>query len=159
MQYWLVYYNPTTSNPCPPGWFSPGLGNCFKNSATVAVPLQVITELPNMSLSGSAVFNGMDTLVLTTATQAYSVTGKDNVVFLARGWNSSEFNVLGEGGGSQAQFNPGTSLTLQVDVTDKGRKPSCGSNPSTTAETNNLTLGACVAAGGGAPKIRFVESD
>ena len=160
MQYWLVYFNPTPSNPCPPGWANPlGTGNCFINSAAVAVPLQVITELPNMSLEGSAVKYGIDTLTLTTSTQAYATTGEDSMLALAKNWTSSEFNVLGEGGSSEAVFNPGAWLTVQLDISDRGRRPSCTSGFGSTAETNNLTLGArCWTARGSGAMIRFVES-
>jgi hypothetical protein len=112
IQYWLVYYNGT----CPAGW-NYLTGNCWKNSRLVAVPQQPITELPYMSISGSAVSRGTDTLVMTTRTQAYSVTGIDNTLSLARNWHKSEFNVLASCSG-EAVFNPGASLAVKVAVTD-----------------------------------------
>ena len=160
MQYWLINYSGGSVH-CPGGWntFS---ADCYKNSAAVGVPLQPITELPNMSISGTAVHAGIDTFVTTTATQAYTTTGQDSVVSLADGWHESEFNVVGDGGGSQANFNTGASLTVRIDLTDGSiAKPTCKANDGTTGETNNLNLGACTARKGiGAvlPYIQFVKS-
>jgi hypothetical protein len=160
MQYWLIHYTGTGVS-CPGGWnhFS---DDCYKNSAAVGVPLQPITELPNMSISGTAVHAGIDTFVTTTATNAYTTTGQDSVVFLADGWNASEFNVVGDGGGSQADFNAGAKLTVKIALTDgTNDKPTCQANDGTTGETNNLDLGACKAKPGkkgNVPFVQFVES-
>jgi hypothetical protein len=160
MQYWLIHYTGGTVH-CPSGWLSFS-DDCFKNSAAVSVPLQAIKELPNMSISGTAVHGGIDTFVTTTATQAYTTTGQDSVVFLADGWHESEFNVVGDGGGSAATFNAGASLTVRIDLTDgTKKKPVCQADDGTTGETNNLNLGACKAAKGKGttlPSIQFVES-
>jgi hypothetical protein len=155
MQYWLINFG-----TCPAGWntFTP---DCFKNSRAVTVPKQAITELANLKISGSAVTMGTDTLVFTTETQAYSTTGKDTVVDLATDWHASEFNVIGDGGGSKATFNKGSSVTVKIAVTDGSTaKPSCGGvHAGTTGETNNLTLKACSGAGGSSPSIQFIESN
>lgn len=154
MQYWLINYNTT----CPAGWNTYS-NDCYKNSTSVRVPLQAINQLKHLSLSGTAVARRKDTLVLTTKTDAYSTTGKDTVTYLADYWTGSEFNVIGNGGGSQAVFNAGTSLTVQIDLTDgQTTAPTCASNAGTTGETNNLNLGRCTAAGGSTPSISFVES-
>jgi hypothetical protein len=154
MQYWLINYNTT----CPAGWITYS-SDCYKNSNGVAAPQVAITQLPHLSLAGTAVVKGVDTLVFTTATHAYSTTGNDNVVYLAKGWHDSEFNVIGDGNASGATFNAGASVTVQVDVVDGGRKPVCASGAGTTGETNNLTLGLCKALGGATPNIKFVESN
>jgi len=157
MQYWLIHWN----TGCPPGWvlYGDGVGlDCYMNSAAVSVPLQVITELPNMSLEGAAVKYGLDTLTLTTSTQAYAVTGDDNVTFLARGWNGSEFNIVGDGNGSEADFNPGTSLTVRIALTTAAQRARCAADSGTTGETNNLNLGGCRGTRGTNPSIQFVES-
>ncbi len=154
MQYWLIDY----ANKCPSGWFTYST-DCYKNSAAVRVPLQVIKQLKNMKLSGSAVTKGTDTLVLTTKRDAYSTTGNDNVVYLAADWKASEFNIVGDGGGSAAVFNPGTSLTVEIDVTDgTTTAPTCQSHDGTTGETNNLNLGSCTTAGGSVPSVKFTEA-
>jgi hypothetical protein len=160
MQYWLIHYTGGSVH-CPGGWnnFS---DDCYKNSTAVGVPLQPITELPNMSISGAAVHAGIDTFVTTTATQAYTTTGQDSVVYLADGWHESEFNVVGDGGGSQANFNAGASLTVRIDLTDgSNAAPTCQPDDGTTGETNNLDLGACTAKKGKGivlPSVQFVES-
>ncbi len=154
MQYWLINYG----SSCPSGWNSYS-GSCYKNSAAVTVPKQPITELASLKLSGSAVVNGTDTLVFTTPTKAYSTTGADSVVDLATAWQQSEFNIIGDGGGSKATFNKGSSITVKVAVTNgTANAPTCAANAGTTGETNNLTLGSCSAAGGSSPYIQFVES-
>jgi hypothetical protein len=154
MQYWLINWDTT----CPSGWNTAG-SDCYKNSKSVGVPLETIKQLKTMSLSGAAIAGGIDTLVLTTKTNAYTTTGEDSVTFLANDWTASEFNVIGDGGGSQAVFNAGTSLTVQIDLVDgQTTAPTCQANDGTTGETNNLNLGSCTTAGGATPSISFVES-
>jgi hypothetical protein len=155
MQYWLIDYGDT----CPSGWNAYD-GSCYKNSAAVSVPTQPITSLASLKLSGTAVNGGSDTLVFTAPTKAYSTTGKDSVVDLATDWNQSEFNIIGDGGGSKATFNKGASIAVKVAVTHGSTAaPTCASNAGTTGETNNLKLGACTATSGATPYIQFKESD
>jgi hypothetical protein len=154
MQYWLINYG-----TCPAGWntYSP---DCYKNSAAVTVPKFDISGLAGMKLSGNAVANGIDTLVFTTATDAYSTSGPDSVVDLASDWKQSEFNIIGDGGGSAATFNRGSSITVKIGVTDgTTNAPTCAANAGTTGETNNLALQSCSSTGGASPAIQFVESD
>lgn len=161
MQYWLIHYSGGSVH-CPSGWFSFS-NDCYKNSAAVSIPQEVITDLPKISLSGTAVANGLDTLKFMDGGNAYSTTGQDTVMYLADGWTDSEFNVIGDGGGSQANFNSGTSLTVRIEVTDgTNAKPVCQGNDGTTGETNNLNLGTCKAKkgkNGGSPAVQFVESN
>lgn len=154
MQYWLINYG----SPCPSGGWMAYSGDCYRNSAAVSTPTQVITQLGNLKLSGSAVSGGIDTFVFTTASSAYSVTGRDSVVNLAKAWNAAEFNVVGDGGGSAAKFNRGTSLTVKIALTDGlTAAPTCQANDGTTGETNNLTLGSCSVSGGSTPSVTFTE--
>ncbi len=155
MQYWLINWNTT----CPAGWntFS---GDCYKNSPAVGAPQEPITDLAKMSITGSAVNGGLDTTVFMDGANAYKTTGQDSVVHLANAWNGAEFNVIGPGGGSQANFNTGTQLNVLIAVTDGSTaKPKCKANAGTTGETNNLNLGACKAKAGDTPNIAFVESN
>jgi hypothetical protein len=155
MQYWLINYG----SSCPSGWNTYS-GDCWKNSAATSVPKVAIGKLSTMKLSGAAVSNGNDTLTFTVGTTAYSTTGKDTVTYLANGWNQSEFNIIGDGGGSAATFNKGSKLTVKVAVNNGTTSaPSCASNAGTTGETNNLTLGSCTATGGSTPYIQFTESN
>jgi hypothetical protein len=147
MQYWLIDYG----NSCPSGWNAYD-GSCYKNSAAVSVPKQAISTLASLKMSATAVSGGNDTLVFTTPTRAYSTTGKDSVTYLATAWKQAEFNIIGDGGGSKATFNAGSSITVKVAVTH-------GSNAGTTGETNNLTLRSCSGVSGATPYIQFVESN
>lgn len=156
MQYWLIFWDTT----CPSGWFSDGAGDCYKNSAAVAVPREAITALKSLKVSGSAKAGGKDTMIMTVGTQAYTTTGKDSVVDLATAWTESEFNIIGDGGGSEANFNTGSSITVKIAVTNgTTNAPTCASDAGTTGETNNLTLGSCTGTGGATPHIEFTESN
>jgi hypothetical protein len=156
MQYWLISWN----TACPKGWFSDGGGDCYKNSAAVAVPREPISTLNTIKISGSAAAGGLDKLIMTVGTQAYSTTGQDSVVDLATAWSESEFNVFGDGGGSRATFNKGSSIQVKIAVANGTTDaPTCASGAGTTAETNNLTLRKCTATGGAAPHILFTESN
>ena len=155
MQYWLIDYG----NSCPSGWNAYS-GSCYKNSAAVTVPKEPITSLASLKLSGTAVSGGNDTLVFTAGTKAYSTTGKDSVTYLATAWKQAEFNIIGDGGGSKATFNSGSSVTVRVAVTHGSTAaPSCASNAGTTGETNNLTLGSCSGVSGSTPYIQFKETN
>jgi hypothetical protein len=155
MQYWLIDYG----NTCPSGWNSYS-GSCYKNSAAVYVPKEPITSLASLKLSGSAVSGGNDTLVFTAGTHAYSTTGRDSVTYLASDWKQAEFNIVGDGGGSKATFNSGSSVTVKIAVTHGSTAaPSCASNAGTTGETNNLTLRSCSGFSGSTPYIQFRESN
>ena len=125
MQYWLLNYG----SKCPAGGWMAYSGDCYRNSAAIGVPTQVIAQLANLKLTGSAVRGGTDTFVFTTASEAYSTTGSDSVVDLASAWNAVEFNVVGDGGGSSARFNKGSSITVQIALKDGATAaPACKSN-------------------------------
>jgi len=160
MQYWLINYSNSKTDKCPAGW-NHDYPNCYKNSAAVSVPLQVITELAHLQLSGSAVANGKDTLIFTTETEAYTTSGSDKIVDLATDWSESEFNVFGDGDGSAAVFNNGSTIKVRIGVFNGTTDiPTCAgpTDAGTTAETNNLNLGKCSALGGAKPMINFVEA-
>ena len=151
----MIYYD----NTCPSGWYSYS-GDCYTNSAAVGVPKEVISKLKTISVSGSAVKGGLDTLIMYVGTKAYKTTGKDSVVYLSSGWKESEFNIVGDGGGSEADFNSGSSLTVKVAVSNGTENaPTCAANSGTTGETNNLNLGSCSGTGGTKPYIKFTESN
>ncbi|QBB72778.1 hypothetical protein ELE36_18995 [Pseudolysobacter antarcticus] len=157
MQYWLIGYGGTK---CPSGWMSAGGGDCYRNSAGVNAPDEPITQLASLKLSGSATSGGNDTVTFTHGTTAYTISASDNVVKLASVWKQSEFNIVGNAGGSKAQFNTGSSVTVHVAITDgTSNKPTCVANAGSTGETNNLNLGSCTASAGSTPSIQFVESN
>ncbi|MBV8157803.1 MAG: hypothetical protein JO278_09105 [Dyella sp.] len=157
MQYWLIGYG---GRRCPSGFGSDGAGDCYKNSAAAAAPDVPATQLGNVKLTGTVAANGNDTVVFTNGTQAYSSSGKDSVLYLAQVWNVSEFNVVGNAGGSEAEFNSGSSITVNVAVSNGSTSaPSCVANSGSTGESNNLNLGSCTASGGTMPSIKFTESN
>jgi len=154
MQYWLIFWD----NTCPKGWFRYST-DCYTNSNGVTAPLEVITDLKTLKLSGSTK-KGVDTLIFTAGTQAYSTTGPDTVVDLATAWTESEFNIIGDGDGSEAVFNTGSSITVKIAVTNGTKNaPTCAADSGTTGETNNLNLGTCTGTAAATPYIEFVESN
>jgi hypothetical protein len=162
IEYWLIFLNGQPPNyNCPsPDWYNIPPYYCVINSAYEAAPDFPITDLANLRLSGSAVADGNDTVILTHDRDAYSLTAPDNVVDLATVWQQSEFNVIGNAGGSEAVFNPNSLIYVNVAVTSGTfEAPSCLSNDGTTGESNNLNLGRCIALPGFPPSILFSESN
>ncbi len=163
IQYWLFAVDSTghfqSVRRCPSGWANAS-GQCYKNSSSVTVPasVQVISNLQNLKLKGS-IAGGNDTVTLTNGTTLYSVTASDSVTKLASGWNYSEFNIFGAGGGSAATFNSGSSITVKIGVNNGSTAAPTCVNYGTTGETNNLNLGTCAATGGTSPYIQFTESN
>jgi hypothetical protein len=155
IQYWLIGWG---SSACPSGWGSYG-ADCFKNSAYVAAPDVPITQLGKLALMGTATAGGNDSVVLSYGSDSYSITGKDSVLDISSVWKEAEFNVVGNAGGSRADFNSGSSVTVALLLFDGSTAaPTCVTNAGTTGETNNLNLGSCTASGG-IPNIEFTESN
>jgi hypothetical protein len=171
IEYWLINYGVDNgSDICPSGFLDAGADaegpgdDCVQNTKASAIAngQLPITDLASLKLSGSAKSGGTDAATVTYGTEAYTATVKDSLTDIASGWTQAEFNVLGNAGGSRADFNTGSSVTVKVAVTDGSTStPTCVSPSSydgTTGETNNLTLGKCTAAGGSAPYIQFTET-
>jgi hypothetical protein len=157
MQYWLIDWG---TKACPSGFGSDGEGDCYGNSNYVSAPDEAITKLGSLSLSGAAVAGGNDTVVFNNGSEAYSITGKDSVLDISGVWTQTEFNVVGDAGGSRADFNTGASVTVKVAVTDGSTSaPKCVADSGSTGETNNLDLGSCSATGGSTPYIEFTEKN
>jgi hypothetical protein len=172
IEYWLINYGVDNgSNICPKGFIdggpdSEGPGDdCVQNTkATVISNGQLpITDLASLKLSGSAKPGGTDAATVTYDSEAYTATVSDRLTEIASGWTQAEFNVLGNAGGSKANFNTGSSVTVKIAVTDGSTAaPTCVSpskDDGTTGETNNLTLGKCTTASGSTPSIEFTESN
>jgi hypothetical protein len=157
MQYWLIGWG---NSNCPAGFGSDGGGDCYGNSSYAKVPDLKITDLAGETITGSAVSGGNDTVKFTYDSDSYSVSGKDSVLDISSVWNEAEFNVVGDAGGSRADFNKGSSVTVNLAVTSGSTAaPSCLKNHGTTGETNTLSLGTCTASGGATPSIKFPESN
>ncbi len=84
-------------------------------------------QLATVKLSGSAASGGNDTVSLSVGSgQATTVTGRDSKVDLAANWNTTEWGVYGDGGGSAANFGAGTTLEAQTALTSSSSSaPSC----------------------------------
>jgi hypothetical protein len=155
IQSWLISYGPT----CPVGWTYAGSDNCYHNSSIVSVPSQAITNLRQITLTGTASSGSTDAVIISTGTNLYSETQADSVVNLASAWTTSEFNVFGDGGGTTATFNTGATIVVRTSVNNgTTNSPSC-SESGTTGEKNSLTLvPPCCPIGGAVPGIIFMES-
>lgn len=181
IEYWLLDYNkdnnwpnPAGSDLCPSAFFDAGpdpIGpgeDCVQNTpATTVFNGQLpITDLGDLSLSGSATPNGTDEATVTYNGQAYKATVQDNLTDIASVWNQAEFNVFGNAGGSEAVFNNGASLVAKIQVTDgSSSAPTCVLNGGSTGESNNFNFvpstasPTCCPYGGSDPSIEFMEAN
>jgi hypothetical protein len=163
MQYWLIGFGDKcpAGGPAGTGWIQDS-GSCFGNSNAVTAPQYPITDLDTFKLQGVAAIHSNDTVTFVQGTTALSVTGADTIVNLASGWHESEFNIVGDGGGSEAKFNTGSSVRVKIAIgTGDLDTPLCLSESGTTAETNNLNLKACGKSASGAtyPYVLFYETN
>jgi hypothetical protein len=157
MQYWLIGWG---SSSCPSGFHTDDEGDCYGNSNYVSAPDVKPASLHSLSLSGTAAAAGSDTVVFTDGSKAYRVSGSDKVLDISQVWKDSEFNVVGDAGGSRADFNTPVSITVKLALTDGTTSaPTCLADSGTTAESNNLNLGKCSTASGSSPSIEFKESN
>jgi hypothetical protein len=179
IEYWLFDYGVDTGNGaniCPSGFFDNGPDvvvpggtgdDCVQNTpaATIQSGQLPITDLADLTLSGSATANGTDYATVTYSGQGYTASVADSDTDIASIWNQAEFNVVGNAGGSEAQFNSGTVIFVQTEVTTVGSTsaPSCVFNGGTTGESNNLNFvpstasPVCCAYGGTDARIQFME--
>jgi hypothetical protein len=159
IQYWLLDYG-----SCPPdsAWNQSG-ENCFVNGNQISAPNFPVTDLANLSLHAAAHAGGTDCVAVYDNTGAgWDACDADSELDISSVWDKTEFGIFGDGGGSQAQFNFGTSFVQLLQVNDgTGTAPACHGGEGTTGETNNLNLGPCaVLTGNGLyPRIRFTESN
>lgn len=157
MQNWLIGYG---SSRCPSGFASDGEGDCYGNSQAALPPDIPPADLASLKLTATATSGGNDTAVVTYDGDAYSTSQKDSTLYISQVWNTGEFNVVGDAGGSEAEFNSGASITVNLAVSDGSTSaPSCVADSGTTGESNNLNLGSCTASGGSTPSIKFTESN
>jgi len=158
MQYWLLDWG---SSACPSGWGKYG-SDCYANSPLAPAPDIPITSLGQLELGSSVQVGGLDSVTLYYGSDVVTMNWFDSMLDIASVWNKVEFNIVGDAGGSQAQFNSGSKLLVILSFADgSATKPGCVANSGTTGETNNLNLGACTASVGffGIPLIEFTESN
>jgi hypothetical protein len=154
MEVWLINYGTN----CPSGWGGYAT-DCYYNSNQVNIPAQTLSELGDIQVSGSTASGGDDTVKVTTSDNAYSVTMPDSIIDLAGNWNTAEYNIFGDGGGSEAVFNTGTKIKVEVQLQNGSTDaPTCITD-GFTLESNNLGLNLCKVKGGTKPDISFTESD
>jgi hypothetical protein len=154
IQYWLIGFG----SGCPSGWDTRG-SNCFRNSDAIGVPGQVASNLAQMTLVGKSTTT-QDAVILSTTGGDLNAVGADNVVNLQPAWNIAEFNIFGNGAGSTAIFNTGSTIVVRTAITDgTANAPSC-LQTSFTAEMNSLSLVLpCCLVAGAEPAVVFTESD
>lgn len=167
IQYWLIKFNA----PCPGGvgWHQFSFTGstdiyCWKNnsSGVTTIPAQPITNLGQLTMTGTVSAGSDSNVVTTDPTHMYSVAG-DNAVNAAAGWKIAEFNVFADGGnssgGGQASFNSGSTVVPRTTVTYGGTAAPICTAQGFTGETNNLTFGpSAPTASGVGPAIAFTES-
>lgn len=166
VQDWLLSTTSKRLKGCPPnaGWQKAGGSGCAQNAPySVLVPDVPITELPDVSLSGSADTNG-DSAFLAVGTTVYGMKTfqGDGITDLAKHWTGAEFNVVGNGGGSRAVFNSGSTITVSIEAdTGASTTPVCRGNSGTTGESNSLSFIAAPPnpARRRYPSIQFTESN
>lgn len=137
MQYWLINY----ANPCPSGWWTYS-SDCYTNSPATRFAAGPLTaaELSKVKFVGTATKGSTDTVSLSIGGTAYLASNSDAKVSLAAAWNTTEFDVFGDGGGGAANFGSGTTIepvTKLAGTTTAAPKCVAGGY---TGETNNLTL-------------------
>jgi hypothetical protein len=140
MQYWLIQYN----TACPAGWntfmFGPST-YCWRNSpGGVPVPAQLVSNLINMKLGGTAVAAGNDSVSIDTGGGPMSAVNADSLLTLSGAWTDAEFNLVGDCCGSDATFNAGSSVTVHTTVHNGTMNPAVCAFEGFTGETNSLTL-------------------
>jgi len=173
IQYWLIGHDSScTSYTAPPGGTSwsyfagtaTEASGCYANGPAVSAPSEAATNLANMLMIGfsnyeSSTYGSIDEGEFCVSDTCYGMGVTDQVLNLYQNWQDSEFNIFGYGGGSEANFNSGTTITITNGLTDQNGNiisPSCPSSPfSYTAEENNLNLGPCLTSGN---RIVFPES-
>ena len=156
IEYWLIHWG---NVPCPAGWTSVP-PSCLLNTPTMPVPVQKVSDLNQLSLTGTASAGGMDSATLATMNQIYTSAADDTTIHLAQGWNYAEFNIFGDGGSTAATFNAGSNLIVRTSVTDGTQNAPACQGDGYTGETNNLTLVTpCCPYAGAKPAIVFDESN
>jgi len=182
IQYWLIQYGPQgTKCPTPisgscdgahvftDGWCPFTISGttdvyCARNAVNSASPPgEAATSLGILKLTGSAagVNGNADDEIAITAGSVFTAPGNNYFPDLGSQWQIAEFNVFGDGGGDEANFNTGSTLVVRTSVSSgTAAGPGCDQQ-SFTGETNNLTLVTLLppVAHTGTPSLVFKESN
>jgi hypothetical protein len=158
IQYWLVNYGADAAHACPAGWMTSAEGDCYRNSPsnTGIGRMSAGSAMANLRLNGwfdqgGGAAGRADDVVFAVLSSGQQISaGSFQTVFgPGASWTSGEFNVFGNCCGSQANFNNGASVTVQLN-TYQGFYPfsplasNCTQVGSGfTGETSNFRLGSC----------------
>jgi hypothetical protein len=175
IQYWLIGHG----QPCPPrpagfphdwGYFAgdpTGAPGCWINGHQTAEPHQTAATLQGMRLTGTASSAAQTVLLETGDGRLFAAQDAGDPLTIGSGWNQSEFNLFGFGGGTTAVFNAGASgasivVRIDVDTGDVGAPDCKYPVRGFTAEKNNLNpilpcAGYVGQAGLSNPGVQFTE--
>ena len=150
------------ANGCPSG-FSLNAGNCYKPSATISgVPLVALADLSTMHIELQSNASS-DIFTMTIEGKAYTASFPTVLGLGDGGWNSAEFGLYGDLGGSQVAVSAGTTLVAQLVTEPATNTVSCSSSQNVnTVESSTLTLvpGCCLDIDqGSTPGIQFEASN
>jgi hypothetical protein len=137
-----------------------GYGDCYMNSPAISVPSQPLSNLHNLSISGTAGASGDGVVLGVTGTmpEILYVATNDNVLGLNTWWTTAEFNVFGFGNLNKLEFDPGT--TIVVNLTTGSTEMPFDVGKSFTGESNNLNrVGPACQFGGNPAGLQWVESN
>jgi hypothetical protein len=165
IEYWAMG-NDAASCPAPwnyyPAYDAAGVfveNDCWMDAPAVSVPVVPPADLASVQLSGAVSPTG-DTVTFTYGNNApITATGPDTFKLGTNGdyandvgawsWTSAEFNIFGQGGGSNVTLNTFANLTVQITANEGPMSddqavdiPTCGGT-SFTGEYSNLDLGTC----------------
>jgi hypothetical protein len=167
IEYWLINYGVVTNGlaVCPAGWTASipkgtNTVDCYINSSATLAPFEPITNLGNLTLTGTA--GSSDAVTLSTGDGHLYTLSAGTVLNLNQHWQNAEFNVYGTYNLSQAVF-AGTPTIVVQTLTDSAtptRAEATCLSAGYTGETNNLNLvpKSCCRFGGNTPGIQFMES-
>jgi len=185
IQYWLEQWGPAGATCKAPvsahcdgghvftdGWcpftLNDGTGNftdCAINSLTnTGIGTVSIASLKNnLVLTGfpADASNTVDNVIATVSGTANHEPGLNEFPDLSSNWTEVEFNIFGDGGGSQVVFDPNTTLEVRTSVASNTTLgPGCAFQ-SFTGESNNLTLVATTSnpPKGNLPSLVFTETN
>lgn len=159
IEYWLLSYNPDTSQgkPCPAGWQEVpknGEVNCSLKRDANPLPYVPIGNIKNGSLRLEAFTETVNGQVVDEVRfnngngRIDSASGVDILHILPPqqgkpdpDWTQVEFNVFGFGGGSMATFDRPVSFDLRTTIVDGSPvRPGC-QDFGFSEEKNNLNFG------------------
>jgi hypothetical protein len=135
IQDWINNYGPH----CPSGAWKQSHDSCveFSNVVTLSGSRLTVAELAGASLIGRAQPGGNDEAMLFTPSGSAIAIDADSVLGLGKVWKAAEFGIFGDASLAEAEFSPGTTITVQTEIEGTDTKaPKCIKG--TTGETNNL---------------------